>query len=68
MGNGWEAIIKTLYGTPVDIHILPINDIAEHTFHNCTCNPSIEENGKLIIHNAFDGRKDFEDIENLEIN
>jgi len=42
------------------IHILPINDLKEHTEQStCDCKPKvITENGELIcIHNAFDGRQ-----------
>lgn len=44
------------------IHILPINDIKEHTEDTtCACNPEVkieEESGSIIvIHNAFDGRE-----------
>jgi hypothetical protein len=39
------------------IHILPINDMRPHIESRyCLCNPKIEENGFLIIHNAYDGR------------
>ncbi len=39
------------------IHVLPINDIEEHTEETtCKCIPSVEfENGEMIIkHNSFD--------------
>ncbi len=46
-------------------HVLPINDIRLHSENgtNCHCNPRIQsdENGTLVIHNAFDGREMFED-------
>ena len=44
-------------------HVLPVNDEVEHTeSKNCWCKPHIEENGRVIIHNSFDGREDFEEI------
>lgn len=43
---------------PERIHVLPINDSQEHDESlACPCHPTIEENGVLIIHNAFDGRE-----------
>ena len=49
------------------IHILPINDIKEHTEEStCVCHPSvIFENGEMIIiHNSFDGREKTEQRDN----
>lgn len=43
------------------IHILPINDLKEHTEDTtCECCPTIEvlEDGDImVIHNAYDGRE-----------
>lgn len=41
------------------IHSLPCNDLYPHTENLwCACGPVVEqhENGKLILHNAWDGR------------
>lgn len=46
------------------IHVLPTNDEVPHVeSEQCWCKPKVEENGQLIIHNSFDGREDFEDID-----
>jgi hypothetical protein len=43
------------------LHILPLGDLRTHDRSpNCWCEPSIEEEGKLIIHNSADGREFFE--------
>lgn len=46
------------------LHVLPINDIRLHeeSGETCHCNPRVQkdENGTLVIHNAFDGREMFE--------
>lgn len=39
------------------VHILPINDICKHDYEFCLCDPRIEMDGRLIIHNSFDGRE-----------
>ena len=47
------------------INITPVNDIEPHTEEStCHCQPSvIYENGEMIIvHNSFDGRELFEEI------
>ena len=40
-------------------HVYPINDLYPHEIenNNCVCEPNIEENGLLVIHNSFDGRE-----------
>ena len=43
-----------------DLHILPIDDLKEHTeSFECECKPLIELHGttKNIIHNAYDNRE-----------
>ena len=54
-------------------HVLPVNDIKEHTeSEDCACNPKIESginiNGEwaVIVHNAFDGREHVEKLTNIE--
>ena len=44
-------------------HVIPLNDSEEHEESTtCKCCPSVEfEEGEMIvIHNAFDGRKNLE--------
>lgn len=49
-------------GDTLRIHVLPLNDIKDHNESKfCKCEPRVEEDGKLIIHNAYDGREFFED-------
>ncbi len=46
-------------------HVLPVNDARIHDEHSasCHCNPRVEsdENGTIVIHNAFDGREMLEE-------
>lgn len=45
-------------------HVMPMNDLFEHTTTNCECNPVVEvyeeqPSGWIafsIVHNAYDGR------------
>jgi ascorbate-specific PTS system EIIC-type component UlaA len=49
----------------MSIHILPINDLKEHEeLSTCACNPKmLTENGEMIfVHNSYDGRELFEEI------
>lgn len=46
------------------IHVVPTNDIMEHTDDTtCSCNPKVECDGELfVIHNSFDGRELIEEL------
>lgn len=40
------------------IHVIPLNDSKDHQQSAaCKCQPSIEEDGRLVIHNAWDFRE-----------
>lgn len=42
------------------IHVLPENDLKDHTqSDSCECGPKIRyvDGGKLVVHNAYDGRE-----------
>ena len=42
-------------------HVIPTGDLVEHKeSHLCWCNPRVEEDGKLIVHNSADVREDIE--------
>ena len=39
-------------------HVLPIDDLQSHEESaQCACEPKIEENGALVMHNSYDGRE-----------
>ena len=44
------------------IHIYPLNDLIEHHTEGteCSCNPEIDFDCKLVIHAAMDRREVFE--------
>jgi hypothetical protein len=46
---------------------MPVDDLKEHVFENCPCNPRIEvEGGNLIyVHNSWDGREYIEQVEEM---
>lgn len=47
-----------------NVHVLPVNDLKRHFERTtCHCSPRIQEetNGKVVIHNAFDGREFYQD-------
>lgn len=54
------------------VHVLPLNDLKEHTqSDDCECHPKIEyvgEGGKVVVHNAYDGREFLEQWEDLKQN
>jgi len=61
VGSSWSSI--TLKNNMETYHTLPVNDIAGHDeSENCPCKPRIVliGNGKLVIHNSWDGREAFE--------
>ena len=48
------------------IHVMPVNDLIEHIEHEwCPCNPRIEEDGQIIVHNAADNREIVEQANDL---
>ena len=52
----------------MNLHVVPNGDIYPHDTESggqCDCNPTVEfENGDaLIIHNAWDGREIFEEMD-----
>ncbi len=45
------------------IHVTPLNDLHEHIEAEwCLCQPRVEEDGELIIHNAWDDREVMEEV------
>lgn len=47
-------------------HIMPIDDLYPHFMKStCPCVPQVldQENGRLVIHNSYDGREIIEKIE-----
>ena len=46
-----------------DIHVMPVDDIFPHICSTeCLCAPviTIENNGRIIVHNSYDGRETIE--------
>jgi len=48
-----------------DVHVMPVDDLREHLFEICPCNPTIEIVGAnlLYIHHAWDNREAVEEVE-----
>ena len=43
-----------------DGHVIPLDDLSNHTFdEQCLCDPELNEDG-VIIHNAYDKREQYE--------
>jgi hypothetical protein len=40
-------------------HVVPVDDLFEHetTTALCTCLPRVQVDGRLVIHNSYDGRE-----------
>lgn len=46
------------------MHIVPVDDVKEHLLARdgrCWCNPRVEWNGLVYVHNSADGREDYEE-------
>ena len=56
-GFGWLTIKAGSHA-----HVVPLNDEKEHLIgdQKCWCNPEFDEEHNMIIHNAADGRPDFD--------
>jgi len=50
-----------------DIHVMPVDDLREHLFVDCPCNPDVEIVGSnlLYIHHAWDHREIIERAEDI---
>lgn len=48
-------------------HIWPVNDLKEHDTEslNCECNPLIDWNDMVVVHNAFDRREIIEQANSI---
>lgn len=44
------------------MHIYPVDDLREHVVEGtkCWCKPQIDEEYDVLIHNALDGREQYE--------
>lgn len=42
------------------IHVMPINDLREHEFKDCWCNPTYDEENHIYIHHSMDKREEYE--------
>ena len=61
--NGWDLCPITLDGRPLFTHLVPCGDLKRHQLDaTCWCDPQAdEEEPSLIVHNAADGREEFEE-------
>lgn len=47
-------------------HVIPVNDIWSHLeSDDCECEPRIEEDGHVIVHNSYDGRELIEEVDRI---
>lgn len=45
-----------------DCHVMPLEDIAQHSQIDCPCHPTRDdEDPSIVTHYAFDGREAFEE-------
>ena len=54
--------VMRLPGLLCDIHVIPLNDYREHEeTEDCWCKPlRDDEEQRVVIHNALDGREEYE--------
>ena len=49
--------------SPGSVHIVPVNDLREHVIEpdvTCWCQPTLDEEDNIWVHNSMDGREDYE--------
>ncbi len=49
--------------TAKPLHVYPVNDLYKHDTlggQECWCEPEVEHDGMLIVHNSADRREDYE--------
>lgn len=57
----WETITGTASAGNKVTHIVPTKDLKEHKLDcDCWCNPTLDEEIMLAIHNSADNREAFE--------
>lgn len=43
-------------------HVVPVGDLREHiTDRECWCNPSVDDDDLIVIHNSMDERESYEE-------
>ena len=50
-------------GTTVEVHVVPEADLYKHHLEDCWCQPhyDVENDVDIWVHNAADGRNDYDD-------
>ena len=47
-------------------HVIPVDDLQSHEKSvDCACDPIVEEDGHLVIHNSHDGREFIEEAKRI---
>lgn len=51
-----------VYPVADTVHVYPIDDMYEHAVEGqfCWCQPRYDEDGSIVVHNAFDEREAYE--------
>lgn len=57
--GGWE-VKRTERGA---FHLLPVNDERPHDPQNCPCCPEYDDEGQVWVHNSYDGREAYEELQ-----
>jgi hypothetical protein len=60
---------ELFYGsnTHLMMHVVPVGDLREHTTdEKCWCNPSVDDDDLLVIHNSMDERESYEQGRKLQ--
>lgn len=71
-GGGWDVIRETYSFKVVEDHLIPIEDVKEHTTNRddfgctCWCKPSYNDSADTIlysevVHKSADGREKYEE-------
>lgn len=56
----WRTEKQNLGGGIVLVHVVPIDDLREHSLDGCWCVPTLEEGEPVLVHHAADNREAFE--------
>jgi hypothetical protein len=62
----WQRITNILNRDGHATHIIPVDDLKEHSESaDCWCQPKVDEEINLIVHNSADNREAFEEKQRM---
>ena len=55
----WAVVPSNIQGGYT--HVVPVDDLKNHRYDDCPCDPEIDTEDEVVVHHSFDGREEFEE-------